>query len=138
MFQENTKAEEATAELKGIVNHEYQEFVDRYDNRGVNYNAIHIESLPQEIRRGVEERQRIMSIMFGSHFDEHAQERVHARVQEMWEGRMTPKAAEMILPTLKGLHNKAKCEKCQDGHKLRIPTYETIEKAFKARNRGQL
>lgn len=136
MFQENTKSEEAKEELKGIVNREYQDFVDR-DNKKhlVKYEAIHLESLPKEIRKHAEERQRIMSIMFGDHFDEYAQHRVHARIQEMWEGRMEPINAMLIIPTLKSIHNKAKCEKCKDGHKLRIPTYETIEKVYRMRNR---
>lgn len=136
MYQENTKAEEAAAELKGIVNREYQDFVDRDTKKHlVKYEAIHLESLPKEIRKHAEERQRIMSIMFGDHFDEYAQHRVHARVQEMWDGYMNPQNADIILSTLKVIHNKAKCEKCQDGHKLRIPTYETIEKAYKVRQR---
>lgn len=135
MYFTNSKEEEAKDELRKMINQQYSEFVSRGDNPRVHFERIYSDSLPPSVRYKAHQRARIASIMFGEYFDEYKQERVHAIAAEMWEGRMAPEYAIMVIPVLKELHRKAVCDKCQDGHRLRIPTYETIEKAYRERNK---
>lgn len=126
MFQENTKSEEAIAELKGIVNHEYHTFVNRDRTPSVDFESIRVDGLGRFEQKQISHKSRVMNIVFGDMFEEHAQERIHYISEEMWDGNYSIDEVNLIKPILRELHNKINCGKCINGHPLRIPTNDTI------------
>lgn len=127
MYFENSKEENAREELQRIVNHEYSEFVNRDRKEVVDFESIRTEAMDGFESSQFRTNQRAMDIVFGNHFDEYAQERVHYIAKELWDGNYSKGQAELIIPVLREVHNKNRCDDCKNGHPLRIPSMETIE-----------
>lgn len=127
MYFENSKEENAREELQNIVNHEYSQFVNRDRKEVVDFESIRTDHLGPTLHRQFHINERAMDIVFGDHFDEYAQERVHYIAKELWDGNYSKGQAELIIPVLREVHNKNRCDDCKNGHPLRIPSMETIE-----------
>lgn len=133
MYFINNIEEEARAELQGIVNQEYSEFVKRDRKEGiVDFEAIRTDSMNGFDLRNLKHKQQVINIMFGDYWDSHQNYRVHYIAKGLWTGDYTIEEATMIIPVLREQHSKPHCAECnEERHPLRIPTLETIEKLYR-------
>jgi hypothetical protein len=113
-----TKEEEATRELRDLINGEINEFVNRETDE-VKIHELHIS--PNKESNGY-----CVNMILGDHFDEFTSERCHARSDDLFNGKFDPRVALHIVKIIKKLHNKDKCERCEDGRKFMVPSFKTI------------
>lgn len=123
-----TKEEEATQELRELINHERVELMG-YDHSEVNIAKFHTH--PDKSNRDNE-----VSIILGDMFDEHAGTRCHHISDNLFNGKYEPKIAILIKQAIIKRHVKKDCEKCQRGRKFMVPSLDTIIKNYEIVSKG--